>query len=333
MKGEPEKFDYSKLYHQALVKTEDVIFENHENRELGYCEIRIMLGEQLPKKVVFLRNGMFITDQLDHLKRFSGFKEFVAIVQCKSKKGNKLLRAMEPPRHDDFEPERLVLRSEKQRAKRALSELVKWIREMLGRHARDPVSEVTQISELADYFGDEAESGTPGKGEEIDPQGKIALRAQPLSRRSSKVQEEVDEDEGDGDEDDSGSGGGGGGNGGGGGGGGGQGPKNGGTGGSGGRKTFKKASSIPLSDVRSVPIADKKRRVSFTPSSSGSMKLALFEAGADADRRLVVVGSTSGKVEAGGVTQLKVQAGVRVTLEVELQDGLEGSMKVVGYEI
>jgi hypothetical protein len=331
MKGEPDKFDYSKLYHQALVRAEDVLVENHENRELGNCEVRIMLGEQLPKKVAFLRNGMFITDQLDRLKRFSGYKEFVAIVQCKSTKGNELLRAMEPPRHDDFEPDRLVSKSEKQRAKRSLAEVANWVKEMLNRYARDPVSEVTQISELADYFGDDAEPEGKGTGEETNPEGGIEIRAQPLPKRPSKIVRESEVVEG-GEGDDGGGGRGDDGEGGDGGGGDGGGSGDS-SGGGGGSNIGKKVVGIPLSDVRSVPLAKNIRRVAFTPSRGGLFHLVLFEAGADVDRRLAAARTTNGLVQDGRIVGLLAIPGMRMSLDVELQEPFEGSMKVVGYEI
>jgi hypothetical protein len=55
----------------------------------------ILVHENLPKRVAVLRNGMFITDQMSHLKRFGEYKEFVAVVECLSKKGNELLRDMD----------------------------------------------------------------------------------------------------------------------------------------------------------------------------------------------------------------------------------------------
>lgn len=101
--GEPEAFINARHFLNTLSGTEDVIVESQENREIGNCEVRIVVGEELPKRVAVLRNGMFITDQMEHLKRFGDFKEFTALVECQSNSGNELLREMEPPRHDKFE--------------------------------------------------------------------------------------------------------------------------------------------------------------------------------------------------------------------------------------
>ena len=169
MKGQPDHFDQAGSYALALAKTDEVIIEQTENQHLGNCELRILFGENLPKRVAVLRNGMLITEDLDGLRKFADFKEFVAVLECKSTKGNELLRAMEPPRHDDFEPDRLPTERDKRRARLALRELSQWVRDMLKRHAQNPVSEVSTIDELAEYFADEGDEGPNQRNGEQDP--------------------------------------------------------------------------------------------------------------------------------------------------------------------
>src|SRR5690606_32508883 len=103
---EPETFKNSGHFLRALTSGESSIAET-ESLRLGHCKLHILVGEELPKRVAVLRNGMLITSNLAKLRRFSDFKEFVAVFECWSTKGNDLLRAMEPPAHDDFEPMRL----------------------------------------------------------------------------------------------------------------------------------------------------------------------------------------------------------------------------------
>lgn len=98
----------------------EVLIEQSEQLHLGLCQLKIIVAEGLPRRVCILRNGMFITDSLTGLKRFSDFKDFVAVFHCQSTKGNELLRAMEPPRHDDFEPARLFTKEEQRKGKKAL---------------------------------------------------------------------------------------------------------------------------------------------------------------------------------------------------------------------
>ncbi len=160
-------------YLKAFQESPEIIVEESEMRDLGLCQVRILIGEGFPKKVCALRNGMFITDRLNGLKQFSDFKEFVAVFHCQNENGNELLRAMEPPRHDDFEPDRLATNENKAKGKRALNNIAKWIRNMLKRHAKDPVSEITEIDELRDFFGDEGEDGSGKSAEEINPYGMV----------------------------------------------------------------------------------------------------------------------------------------------------------------
>jgi uncharacterized membrane protein YgcG len=317
MKGEPEAFNNARCYLNALVGAEEVIVENQENRELGNCEVRIMVGDQLPKRVAILRNGMFITDQMDFLRRFGDFKEFVAVVECQSQKGNELLRDMEPPKHDDFEPERLPA-GEQAKGQRALSELGRWVRDMLKRYARDPVADVSDVRELADYFADESpDDQSTDKGEEVNPIGGIRIRAQPLKRKAAIVAEEDIGDEG-GSKSNKSSGG--------------SGSGGGGGKGSAGSKGGASARAVELSNVRSVPLSEKRRRIAFTPSFSGKMELVVFEAGADTDRRLAIVKSGTGKVRQGSIN-LPVKKGERIAFDIDLDGIFLGAMKVIGHEV
>jgi hypothetical protein len=318
MTGEPEAFNNAKHYLQTLVGTEEVLIEAQENRELGLCEIRIAVGEELPKRVAILRNGMFITDQLDRLKRFGDYKEFAAVVECQNKNGNELLRDMEPPKHDNFEPKLLPV-AEQPKGLRSLTELGKWVREMLKRHARDPVADVSEVRELADYFGDDSPDDQSGaKGEEVNPIGVIQVRAQPIKRKPVVVRDEEIGDDGGGGKVE-------------GGGGGGDGGGKGAGKGTGGKGSVS-SKLIELNNVRSVPLSDKRRRVAMTPSFSGKMQLLLYEAGADTDRRLNVVKCTIGKVRQGAIN-ITASKGERLVFDVDLDANFSGAMKVSGHAV
>jgi len=320
-KGEPDHWMNCGHYYRALQDAEEVWTEEQENRELGRCRVRILVGDGYPKRVCVLRNGMFITDQLDGLKRFSDFKEFVAVVECLSDRGNELLREMEPPRHDDFEPPRLSTPDEQKRGQRALTELATWVRRMLKRHAKDPVSEVTRIDELAEYFGDEEEESAGGaEGDEVNPEGAIAIRAKPRLRSSVTLGvprgEVITGDEGDesatkGGKSDGGDGG-----------------ASSGAGYSHGIGT----GTIGLGNVRAVPVDSSVRNVYFTPENSGTVRIRLEESGADADYLLNIVDTDNGELVEGQV-ELDVNESQRYKLCVRLAEEFTGALKVVAYEI
>lgn len=318
-KDEPEQFDNSRDYLTALHNSTEVFVEHSEMRELGKCQVRILTGEGLKRKVSVLRNGMFITDTLNRLKNFSDYKEFVAVFQCQSTKGNELLRAMEPPRHDDFEPARLPTKEEQRKGAVALNDIAAWVREMLKRHAKDPVSDVTEIDELKDFFGDEG-GGNSGKStEEINPFGDVVIRAK---RVQPKTRTEIGKDDGsggkgnvDGD---------GGGNGGAGGSGDGGGTNAGGSGGA--------NKSVGIANVRAITVGSKSRKISFTPIAKGQVAVQLMSAGADSDYEVPIAKTSLGTLEKGKII-LQVSEGTRVVMDIQLKQDFNGAIKVIAYEI
>jgi hypothetical protein len=332
MKRQPEHFDEVGFYLRALAKTDDVIVEQTENLHLGNCELRILLGENLPKRVAVLRNGMLITEELEGLRKFGDFKEFVAVLECKSTKGNELLRSMEPPRHDDFEPDRLPTDRDRRRARLALKELSKWVKEMLKRHAQNPVSEVTTIDELAEYFADEGEGGPNHRNGEENPAGRLIIRARPLKRRDrAKEYEPVSgADDAEGDEldegaDEPGE------------------PDGDGNDGKGGTAHTQHhgtetdgnngPSRVRLANVRAVPITATRRRVAFTPDYSGELSLTLEDSGADRNYGLGVVSASVGTIKHGKIERVTVTAGERCILEVEFDHEFYGAVKVIANAV
>lgn len=183
-----ERFTNARLYHEAL-SFEDKIIEQKEQKELGHIELTLLVRDGLPKKVAFLRNGMLITESLAGLIRFNDLKDFIAVVRCKSAKGNAMLRDMEPPRHDTFEPARMPTEKQQRLARAALKEVSVWVKEMLARHARDPVSDRTTVDELAEFFPDETTEGNEKQRKETDPFGaiKISARKLPVSKITDNV--------------------------------------------------------------------------------------------------------------------------------------------------
>lgn len=329
-KNEPEQFDNCSKYLLALEDGPEVITEESEMTHLGLCQLRILLDEGLPKKVCVLRNGMFISDSLSlaGLKSFSDFKEFVAVVECKNRKGIELLRAMEPPRHDDFEPERLPTKDDQKKGAKALKDLASWVREMLKRHAKNPVSEVTTLDELKEYFADESGEGEGKGSEEINPLGKIIIRLKPVKLKANAGKASVDDVDGVGEGD--GEGGGGAGGSGGGDGLGGSGSGAGGTGSGSGANTPNP--SVEIDNVRAIVVNNKTRRISFTPTKTGQISIGVFEAGADSDYEVPVISTDMGSVTKGKVI-LEAVKNNRLTLSVELNESFSGALKVVAHEI
>lgn len=323
-KNEPEQFDNCNDYLSAHQGGIEVIVEESQRKTLGLCQLRILVGENLPKKVCILRNGMFITDNLSGLKSFSDFKDFVAVFHCQDKIGNALLRAMEPPRHDDFEVNLLPTKEEQIKGKKALKEISDWVRECLKRHAKDPVSDVTEIDELKDFFGDEGDSDT-GKGtEEINPYGNVIIRGKPIKTRLQATEQsgqdaEAGDDLGEkGGRSDVGTG---------------TGNGNGEVGsdeGSSGGVSQK--SLVQINNVRATLSGSKSRKISFTPTMLGKIILNVKQAGADSDYDVLIIKAESGEIKNGGLV-LEAVVGQRISLNIELNQEYPGALKVMAYEI
>lgn len=263
-----------------------------QDQDLGHCRLWVQVAEGLPRKVGFVRRtGMLITTQQRYLVRFLGFRDFSALCVFDDPKGNELLRRMENPKHDQFEPERLP-ENDRNRGRRALRRITTWIRQEIRKHAGPPEGgKKTVLSELAAYLPDfqpeepfednAATSGgthEPGFGEQVTVALKPIRRPRPAAMPSEK---EGPMDEGDSDGDDTGGAGGGptgDGGGTGGTGGSGEGEGTGGTGTSGGGSHSK---SIPISSVRILPVNEDNNRykLSFRSESGGTVRLVFEEAG------------------------------------------------------
>ena len=263
-----------------------------QDQDLGHCRLWIRVQDGLPSRVGFVRRtGMLVTAQQRNLVRFPGFRDFAALCVFEDPAGNELLRRMENPKHDQFEPDRLP-EEERQRGRRALKRITDWIRSEVRKQAGPPEGgRATVLSELAAYLPDmqpdepfedagheNGETGEPGFGERVTLTLRPVRRPTPPTLPSS---EELNED-GDSEGDDIGGAGGGGtgtnegerGT-----GGTGEGEGEGGTGGRGGRQP--RVRGIPISGVRilSIPGQENCYRLSFRSDGSGVARLELEEAG------------------------------------------------------
>ena len=152
-------FYYNARTDAAAVKIE------HTLSHLGPVELWLTRGdESFPNQIVLSRKtGMIIDFRRTRgvIFRFSGF------FRCTNEKGNELLRSMEPPAHDLWDPDR----PEKGSGTKALTELYTWLRQCVGE--LQPVSQETviDIPDLQKYLPDDAdgpeedfdEGAQPGK--------------------------------------------------------------------------------------------------------------------------------------------------------------------------
>ena len=262
-----------------------------QDNDLGHCKLWIRVAENLPSKVALVRRtGMLVTNQQTKLRRFSGYRDFVALCVFEDSTGNELLRNMENPRHDQFEPERLP-EDDKQRGRRALNRITKWIRTEIQKAAGPPEGgKLTTLEELAPYLpdlqpddgfddanSDDESNREPGFGARVKIRLKPVIRSRPTGLTPDG---EATDDGGDGDgTGNAGGSGEGTSSGEGGTGGRGEGEGDGGTGNRGGDGVTSKP--IPVSCVRVLPIdgQDNCYRLSFRADGDGVARLEIEEAG------------------------------------------------------
>ena len=153
----------SQLTRSNLVRDAQIFWEMSKDEptaekqdvDLGHCRLWIRTAEDLPSKVAFVRRtGMLVTTEQSGLIRFPGFRGFAAVCVFEDPEGNELLRRMENPKHDQFEPDRLP-KEERVRGRRSLKRITDWVRREIRRHAGPPEGgRSTVLSELAVYLPD-----------------------------------------------------------------------------------------------------------------------------------------------------------------------------------
>ena len=89
---------------------------------------------------------------------------------------------------------------------------------------------------------------------------------------------------------------------------------------------------VDINNVRAILTGGKTRKIAFTPVKSGKIILHAKEAGADSDYDVLIVKAGQGALSKGGVI-LDVQAGSRISIDIELNQDFSGALKVVAHEI
>jgi len=311
--GDADEVEEARLFWDVLRDGERI---DRQIPGLGLCRLWIRVDDddaRLPRKVGLMRKtGMLITTEQAALKQFHGTDRFIAICRFEADEGNALLRQMENPRHDQFEPGHIEDPEQQRQAARALKRATDWIREEVNRHAGRPASvKPTRLSELnrllPDIRPEEPFGSGAADGGEREPSFGSApeVKLKPRRRPAPPVPpgEDGDEDDPDGWQREEPPG-----------------PRRLRDGPAGGRDRPRqgKRESIPLSDVRVTPAPGRanRYRVDFTPGASGRASLDLMEAG---DSAVAVPGDVRVVDPDGGRSRVAMDltAGQRAGFEIE----------------
>ena len=309
-----------------------------QDHELGHCRLWIRVAEGLPSRVAFVRStGMLVTTQQRNLLRFPMFRSFTALCVFEDPKGNELLRQMENPKQDQFEPERLQ-EADRERGRRALKRITDWIRSEVRKVAGPPEGGATTVLlELAAYLPDTHPDLEQFEDADLNGDGhrepgfgdRVQITLKPIRRTGPRVLLEDDppDGEGDGDGDDIGNKGGAGTGDGNDGGGNGIGPGDGdGQGGAGTRGGDRARKTLPISNLRILPIQQDENRyqLSFRAGGSGVVRLELAEAGDSSSIPRSDIRAVSSGDGPSSLDKVLLTAGERVELEITADEPIGG---------
>ncbi|HHK8228256.1 TPA: hypothetical protein ACQVIB_004914, partial [Serratia marcescens] len=116
----------------------------------------LLIENGLPKKVGFIRNGMYITNELsnfsDKLKQFYSLKDFIAVVEPIDEKSISIFRELENPQHNSFSPLRYIEKDEQNNIKAKFAEMSREIRHFIKSNTENSSEEELLIEELNEFF-------------------------------------------------------------------------------------------------------------------------------------------------------------------------------------
>jgi hypothetical protein len=173
--AEDERLKWAKACTEAFL-ADDFISETINVEHLGEFEVLLKVAEDLPKKVCIVRNGMFITNTLEHfgkpLKKFPSTKDFIAIVRPRAVEdpASEAIKRMENPEHNELTTSYVADETEVEKLNGAMLKLELAVRQIIKKHAKMVVTEKRDVDELREFFqkpGDDSDDSE--ESNETDP--------------------------------------------------------------------------------------------------------------------------------------------------------------------
>lgn len=163
-------YDFTAHHYFLALTSEDSVVARETFPFIGEMRLYLLASddEQLPKNVQGMRKtGMVIIEK----KRFNCRRHYAGVLLCQNEEGNSFLRSIEPPRHDDWERERITERG----GKRALDSMWNWVRKNVQELNPKPTSEAVDVPNLSRYLPDFPDKDTKQK------EGEPGLESKPSS--------------------------------------------------------------------------------------------------------------------------------------------------------
>ncbi|WP_156899979.1 hypothetical protein [Luteimonas mephitis] len=173
--GHLEDLRFSRDLYRCL-QSEDAIEFVERFEHLGTVRLRLLVQDGLPKRIAILRNGMYITDNLQHfgdkLARFALQRDFVAVLEPVDAATSAVIRELENPRHDELSHERIEDRKRQTQVRAAFRKLVTWLRDVIKNETTTPPEDTIVLDEMNQFFASPstAESMPNSENSDADPE-------------------------------------------------------------------------------------------------------------------------------------------------------------------
>jgi hypothetical protein len=288
---------------------------------LGDFDLHLLIAEGMPREIHILRNGIYICDNFGKfglpMRAFRGTKEYIAVLEPArsdaGKKPSQLLKQLENPAHDAFEPERIVDPAAQQAARQQIKSLINKVREIIKAAAKMEEIDHSQLDELSHLFAaGGATTKSPDADAEKDPdrfkygearkserkravtlggKGKAKRpRGKDTERKERKKAEKAERS----------------------------------------RNRPAGVRNVPLEQVRSkIPqgMDERSRTIFFTPGASGNAEITVAASGLSDDVALTLAAVSAGAVVNGRV-QAALTKGQRTAIDVTFSEPFAGPIEL-----
>lgn len=287
---------------------------------LGDFILHILVDTGLRRGVHIIRNGIYITDSFHNfrqpLRQFPGTKEFIAVLEPspgpRGARPSTLLKRLENPSHDAFEPDRIVDPAENAQARRQIRSLIDDVRAAIRSTAKISDMNHSQLDELSHLFAQDGPVTKSAHGEvgEADPERfePSGTNTVPVNMKSPRSTVDNVRQRG--------------------GPGAGRGASNSGHGKQ-RQSHLGSRQSSPIVGGRSTPARSKRERtIHFTAATTGEITLTLRAAGLSGDTNLKIIESTQGEISEGSLS-IRVAENQRVSLTVIFDEEFAGPIDLI----
>lgn len=289
---------------------------------LGEFDLRLLIAEGMSREIHILRNGIYICDNFGKfglpMRAFRGTKEYIAVLEPArsdaGKKPSQLLKQLENPAHDAFEPERIVDPAAQQAARQQIKALISQVRTIIKSAAKMEEVDHSHLDELSHLFAaGGASTGAPNGDAEKDPDRFEYGEARRSERRRSSTVGGKSKAK----------------------------TRGGKSVGTAERRTATKTErnrnqsagvrDVPLDQVRSrIPQGadERSRTIFFTPSVGGNAEITVAASGISDDVALSLTAVSDGQV-VNGRMQTALIKGQRTSVEVTFSEPFSGPIELV----